>query len=374
MQQCCRNAPPELSLYFRWIPSNASVLVSLLWGGGFTEIQEECTSEFSGMSLVMTYWSEVCVICDFFPVFHPFPKGCPQGCPQEMPTKDPTKLPTKVSMERKCPWKCVSLKWSDFTCSVFTCCSLAMECLSRSTCRFTDGRPTAAMLYTDVRMHCAHELGESNRPLTSILLKRIAIRLPSLLRYFCRSMPPSGQRVVYMPPMCITIRLPFVSRCFCRSIRVRGLTESGQGGWKLRGGETYRKTPPQKRLWTPPHLRYGSPAPFWRLSVISLKGRGTDQTNPNFWGLQKWFWRARSAVRFPLPPNSTWYVLPRPPLRKIPVPIKIKSALPPHPQTQNTPSPKTRNFYGHGGFSCRKKAEILGAHKLGAAPWEPETH
>ena len=38
------------------------------------------------------------------------------------------------------------------------------------------------------------------------------------------------------------------------------------------GGGTYRKTPPQKRLWTPPHLQYVPPPPlFWRLSVICLK-------------------------------------------------------------------------------------------------------
>ena len=49
----------------------------------------------------------------------------------------------------------------------------------------------------------------------------IAIHIPFLSRYFCKSMPSSWQKVVYTPPICITIRLPFVSRCFCRSIRVR---------------------------------------------------------------------------------------------------------------------------------------------------------
>ena len=64
--------------------------------------------------------------------------------------------------------------------------------------------------------------GGSNRPLTPILLKSIAIHLPFLSRYFCKSMPSSWQKVVYTPPICITIRLPFVSRYFCRSIRVTG--------------------------------------------------------------------------------------------------------------------------------------------------------
>ena len=64
--------------------------------------------------------------------------------------------------------------------------------------------------------------GESNRPLTPILLKSIAIHLPCLSRYSCKSMPSPWQKVAYTPPICITIRLPFVSRYFCRSIRVRG--------------------------------------------------------------------------------------------------------------------------------------------------------
>ena len=54
-------------------------------------------------------------------------------------------------------------------------------------------------------------------------LKSIAIHLPFLSRYFCKSMPSSWQKVVYTPPICITIRLPCVSRCFCGIIRVRGL-------------------------------------------------------------------------------------------------------------------------------------------------------
>ena len=36
---------------------------------------------------------------------------------------------------------------------------------------------------------CGHQSGESSRPLTPILLKSIAIHLPFLSRYFCKSMP-----------------------------------------------------------------------------------------------------------------------------------------------------------------------------------------
>ena len=65
--------------------------------------------------------------------------------------------------------------------------------------------------------------GESNQHLTLIFLKSIAMHLPFLSQYFCKSMPSFWQKAVYTPPICITIRLPFVSRYFCRSIRVRGV-------------------------------------------------------------------------------------------------------------------------------------------------------
>ena len=39
--------------------------------------------------------------------------------------------------------------------------------------------------------------GQSNRLLTPMLLKGIAIQLPLLSRYFCKSMPSSWQKVVY---------------------------------------------------------------------------------------------------------------------------------------------------------------------------------
>ena len=64
--------------------------------------------------------------------------------------------------------------------------------------------------------------GELHRPLTPILLKSIGIHLPFLSRYFGKNMPPSWQKVVYTPPICIAIRLPFLSQDFCGSIRVRG--------------------------------------------------------------------------------------------------------------------------------------------------------
>ena len=47
---------------------------------------------------------------------------------------------------------------------------------------------------------------------TPILLKGIAVHPPFVSLCFCKSMPSSWQKVVYMPPICIAIRLPFVSR------------------------------------------------------------------------------------------------------------------------------------------------------------------
>ena len=43
-------------------------------------------------------------------------------------------------------------------------------------------------------------------------------------------MPSSWQKVAKTPPICITIRLPFVLRYFCRSIRVRGRWNTPKSG------------------------------------------------------------------------------------------------------------------------------------------------
>ena len=71
------------------------------------------------------------------------------------------------------------------------------------------------------------------------------------------------------------------------------------GGWK-----TYRKfgeKPLPKNFFGPPTYDTFPPPLFGYSLSFPLKERGTDQTNPNFWGLQKWFWRAYSAVHFPPP-------------------------------------------------------------------------
>ena len=60
-------------------------------------------------------------------------------------------------------------------------------------------------------------------------------------------------------------------------------------------------------------------------------------------------------------------------IRKIPAPIKIKSALPPPPKTQiNPPPPKRRNLYCMDmGFLLQKERIFPGAHKIGAAISRP---
>ena len=98
----------------------------------------------------------------------------------------------------------------------------------------------------------------SNRPLTPILLKSIAIHLPFLSRYFCKSMPSRWQTVAYAPPICITIRLPFVSRYFCRSIRVRGrLNTPSRSGHNMCDNATVIGTHSQTKH-TARHRIYGN--------------------------------------------------------------------------------------------------------------------
>ena len=99
-------------------------------------------------------------------------------------------------------------------------------------------------------------------------------------------------------------------------------SESGRGGWKTQGGgKTYRKfgeKPLPKNVFGPPTYDTFSPPPFFGDSLsFPLKERGTDQTNPNFWGLQKWFWRAHSAVRFP--PPQIHAIRFAPPLSRCPI-------------------------------------------------------
>ena len=70
-----------------------------------------------------------------------------------------------------------------------------------------------------------------------------------------------------------------------------------------------QQSPPQKRFLTSPPMM--SSPPMWRCPVIWLKRNGRRPYQSPFWGIQKWFWRAHSVVRFPSPlPKIAEYILP----------------------------------------------------------------
>ena len=128
----------------------------------------------------------------------------------------------------------------------------------------------------------------------------------------------------------------------------------------------------------PPIARYGvfgvstwpigcdTPSPFserfppWRACEVEVRyppphKRGISAI------LARYPMKQGKRVRYP----PLRYYLERVLLRKIPTPIKIKSALPPPPNPKYPP-PKTRNFMDTG-FSCRTDAFFPGVHKIGAA-------
>ena len=83
------------------------------------------------------------------------------------------------------------------------------------------------------------------------------------------------------------------------------MSEKNKGGWKTQGRGKHTIKPLPKNGFGPPHLWYVSPPPPFVFALLfSLEETGTDQANPTLWGLQNWFWRAHSMVRFP-PQNRT---------------------------------------------------------------------
>ena len=76
-------------------------------------------------------------------------------------------------------------------------------------------------------------------------------------------------------------------------------SEKNKGGWKTQGTGKHTIKPLPKNGFGPPHLWYVFPPPFVFPLLFSLQETSTDQANPTFWGLQNWFWRAHSMVRFP---------------------------------------------------------------------------
>ena len=72
---------------------------------------------------------------------------------------------------------------------------------------------------------------------------------------------------------------------------------------------------------------------------------------------------ARNSVSS-LSRNSSLETAFRPFLRKVPAPIKTKSALPPPPPNPKPKTPPKRGILWTWRFSCRKNTEILGAHEM----------
>ena len=79
---------------------------------------------------------------------------------------------------------------------------------------------------------------------------------------------------------------------------------SGEGKTQGRGKHTIKPLPKTGFGPPPPMIRF-PPPPFVFALLFSLEETGTEQGNPTFGGLQNWFWRARSMVRFPPPQNRT---------------------------------------------------------------------
>ena len=81
-----------------------------------------------------------------------------------------------------------------------------------------------------------------------------------------------------------------------------------KGGGKLGKGKTYHKTPPQKRIWTPPTYDAFPPRPLCSRPVIILRGNGHKLSEPSKTGFG-WRTLIESMVRFP-PPKIARDVLP----------------------------------------------------------------
>ena len=87
------------------------------------------------------------------------------------------------------------------------------------------------------------------------------------------------------------------------------------GGYGL-SGERQRGVENLKSEGWDPDCLLPPPPPFVHALSFSFEERGTDQTNRTISGLQNWFWRGCSAVRFPPPPIAR-YVLP--PISRFPI-------------------------------------------------------
>ena len=108
-----------------------------------------------------------------------------------------------------------------------------------------------------------------------------------------------------------------------------------------------RKTPPQKRFWTP-HLRYVSPPPLsWRLCVISLKRKRHRPDQPQFLRPPKVVLESTLCSTFPPPPPQIHVIRFAPPLSHCPI----------QGRDCNFQS-RIRSFQARVKFACEKPEEF----------------
>ena len=72
-------------------------------------------------------------------------------------------------------------------------------------------------------------------------------------------------------------------------------------GWKTQGrGKHTIKTPPKNGFGPHTHDTFPLPPPFAHAMSFALEDTGTDQTNPTFWGLQKWLTNLKRFLEYGL--------------------------------------------------------------------------
>ena len=146
----------------------------------------------------------------------------------------------------------------------------------------------------------------------------------------------TGGHLSYHCASCLMEMRDDLSERWCDSIVQRSCTM----GWRSSLERCYQGLPVRKS------------SSYARLVMISrIREDGSVQKR---WGISKLKRQHSDPLSISKP--TIRHIQSAPPrlLRKIPAPIKIKSALPPAPQTQNPP-PKNEEFYGHGGFPAEER-------------------
>ena len=119
------------------------------------------------------------------------------------------------------------------------------------------------------------------------------------------------------------------------------MSEKNKGGGGNSGeGQTYHKTPPQKRFWTPP-LMIRFPPPLRSRNVILLTRNGHRPDKSHFLRPQNWVWRGHFIVCFPAKKSHDTFC---PPLCEFPrmYASLARSPCPQYPTTQDSEFARSR--------------------------------